>query len=74
MGSCDPILIEKAAEILGTQLPLTFRHFLADFGKGLFEGQEFYGIINDDFLKEDYTNLIWSNLRDREKYKHEHHL
>jgi hypothetical protein len=48
-GSKADDLIQKAEKALGLYLPPTYRRFVSALGAGDIAGQEFYGVIDDDF-------------------------
>ena len=41
--------IERAERALGVRFPPTYRRFLYELGAGGVDGEEVYGLINDDF-------------------------
>lgn len=58
-------LIRKAEAALGLDFPPTYRRFLAEFGAGDFAGEEFYGLIDDNFESSTIPDGIWLTLRER---------
>ncbi len=61
--------ISSAESILGVKFPLTYRRFLAFYGCGDIAGQEFYGIIKNDFRHSGVPDAIWLTLDERKKSK-----
>lgn len=49
VGPRDDDLIARAEQALGLTFPPTYRRFLAELGAGSIAGQEFYGVIDDDW-------------------------
>lgn len=58
-------LINKAEAALGLDFPPTYRRFLAEFGAGDFAGEEFYGLIDDNFESSAIPDAIWLTLNER---------
>lgn len=61
-------LIEKAEKALNLKFPPTYRRFLKELGCGDIAGEEFYGIIDDNFTESGVPNGIWYTLVYRKKY------
>jgi antitoxin YobK len=59
-------LIEKAEAALGLRFPSTYRRFLGDFGCGDIAGEEFYGIVDENFEAASIPNGIWLTLDSRQ--------
>jgi hypothetical protein len=59
--------IARAEQVLGLLFPPTFREFLKRLGCGDTFGEEFYGLINDDFEARGVPNLIWATLDERRR-------
>jgi cell wall assembly regulator SMI1 len=64
-GEKSDSLIEKAEKILNLKFPPTYRRFLKEFGCGDIAGEEFYGLINDEFVNSTVPNGIWLILNER---------
>lgn len=64
-GFKEEDLIRKAETALGLEFPPTYRQFLKEYGCGDFAGQEFYGIINENFENSSIPNGIWLTLDER---------
>lgn len=58
-------LVRSAEAALGLTLPPTYREFVRRLGCGDISGEEFYGIIKDDFEKSSVPNGIWLTLNER---------
>jgi len=65
-GPKPDALIEKAEGALNLKFPPTYRRFLKEFGCGDVGGEEFYGIISDEFENSTIPNGIWLTLTERE--------
>lgn len=48
-GAKEEMLIKKAEEFLGLTFPPTYRRFLRELGCGCFDGEEFHGIVDEEF-------------------------
>jgi antitoxin YobK len=66
-GTQPPQRIARAEEALGTQFPPTYHEFVSRLGCGSFDGEEFYGIANDDFETACVPNAIWVTRKRREQ-------
>ena len=64
-GPKPDALIEKAEGALNLKFPPTYRRFLKEFGDDV-GGEEFYGIISDEFENSTIPNGIWLTLIERE--------
>jgi hypothetical protein len=62
-------LIQKAEKIIGLYLPPTYRRFVSELGAGGIAGQEFYGVIDDDFYESSVPDGIWCTLHARKTYE-----
>jgi antitoxin YobK len=49
VGPRDEDLIARAEQALGVTFPPSYRRFHAELGAGDLEGEEFYGVITDDW-------------------------
>lgn len=58
-------LIRSAEAALGLTLPPTYREFALRLGCGDIAGEEFYGVINEDFENSSVPNGIWLTLNER---------
>jgi antitoxin YobK len=58
-GTQPPERIVRAEQALGTQFPPTYHEFVSRLGCGSFDGEEFYGIVDDDFETACVPNAIW---------------
>jgi len=58
-------LIAKAEAALGVTFPPTYRRFLSEYGCGDIGGEEFYGLINDQFEGSSIPNAVWLVLNER---------
>jgi antitoxin YobK len=61
-------LIRSAEAALGLTLPPTYREFVKRLGCGDIAGQEFYGIIDDNFEDSGVPNGIWLTLDARKNF------
>lgn len=66
-GIKDESLIELAEKKLGVEFPDSYRFFLKNLGCGDIAGQEFYGVIKDDFINSGVPDAIWLTLRERQR-------
>lgn len=64
-GHKDSKIIQLAEKVLGIKFPESYRYFLENLGCGGIYGQEFYGIINDDFINSGIPDAVWFTLRQR---------
>jgi hypothetical protein len=62
-----PQLISSAEEALGLKFPPTYRRFLLELGAGSFGGEEFYGVVNENFEDSAVPDGIWLTLDERAK-------
>jgi ABC-type phosphate transport system auxiliary subunit len=58
-------LVKSAEVALGLTLPPTYRQFVRRLGCGDIAGEEFYGIIKDDYENSSVPNGIWVTLNER---------
>jgi len=68
VGSRPETLVQKAEKVLGLHFPLTFRHFVLEYGAGSFGGFEVYGVINDQYYNSAIPNGVWATLDARAKW------
>jgi hypothetical protein len=64
-GEKDEYLIKLAENMLGITFPESYKKFLKKLGCGDIAGEEFYGIIDDNFEKSSVPNGIWLTLKQR---------
>lgn len=64
-GNKPESLIEKAEQTLNLKFPPTYRQFLKEFGCGDIGGEEFYGLIDEEFTNSSVPNGIWLTLNER---------
>lgn len=64
-GAKGPNLIVAAEQALGVVFPPTYRRFLQELGCGDIAGEEFFGVIGDDFVESSVPNGIWLTLMER---------
>ena len=64
-GNKSDSLIDLAEKALGLKFPPTYKRFLKDLGCGDVGGEEFYGVINDEFNNSSVPNGIWLTLNER---------
>jgi hypothetical protein len=64
-GEKDEYLIQLAEKMLGISFPESYRKFLTKLGCGDIAGEEFYGIIDDNFETSTVPNGIWLTLNQR---------
>ncbi|MDF7675789.1 SMI1/KNR4 family protein [Neisseriaceae bacterium ESL0693] len=67
IGKINPSLIAKAEEVLGLEFPADYKYFLKNLGCGNIYGEEFYGIIKDDFINSGIPDAIWLTLKERKE-------
>ena len=65
VGPRDEALVAAAEAALGLSFPPTYRRFVAELGAGDIAGQEFYGVISDEFVNSSVPNGIWLTLKAR---------
>jgi hypothetical protein len=67
-GPRDGGVVDAAEAALGLRFPPTYRRFVAELGAGDIAGQEFYGVITDEFVDSSVPNGIWLTLTARRKW------
>ena len=72
VGPCDEETIRKAEETLGIRFPPTYRRFIQTYGCGDIAGEEFYGILHDDFQNSGIPDAVWLTLVERQHGLPEH--
>ena len=65
VGERPEELVARAEEALGVRFSPTYRSFATELGAGDIAGEEFYGVIDDDFESSAVPNGIWLTLRER---------
>ncbi len=61
-------LIGSAQAALGLTFPSTYREFVRRLGCGGIHGEEFYGVINENFDKSSVPDAIWLTLDERRRF------
>ncbi len=64
-GPKPEALVEKAESLLGVKFPPTYRAFLKNLGCGDVAGEEFYGIIDENFENSAIPDAVWFTLEER---------
>ena len=67
VGRRQPHLVASAERTLGLTFPPTYRRFLLELGAGSIGGQEFYGVVNENFEQSAVPDGIWLTLDERAK-------
>ncbi|OCG35163.1 hypothetical protein A9G29_02425 [Gilliamella sp. Fer2-1] len=67
LGHKDPNLVIAAEKSLNITFPNSYRYFLTELGAGGIYGQEFYGVINNDFINSGIPDAIWLTLKERKE-------
>ena len=65
VGPRSESLVGRAECVLGLRFPPAYRHFLLELGCGDIAGQEFYGLVGDNFDDGCVPNGIWVTLHQR---------
>ena len=73
-GPKDKKLIESAERALGLRFPPSYRAFLKKLGCGGVAGEEFYGVVDENFYDSGIPDGIWETLSRREKFGFPQHL
>jgi len=66
-GVKEEKLIDLAEKTLGFEFSDSYRFFLKNLGCGDIAGQEFYGIINADFINSGIPDAIWLTIKERQE-------
>lgn len=66
VGERPERLVELAEQALGVRFPPSYRAFVRELGAGDAGGEEFYGVIDDDFESSAVPDGVWLTLRHRE--------
>lgn len=64
-GEKPSSLIHLAEVALSITFPPSYKEFLLNFGCGDISGQEFYGLITDDFINSGIPDAVWITMRER---------
>ena len=64
-GAKPEELVSLAEDALGLRLPPTYREFIRQLGCGDISGEEFYGLVDDNFEGSSVPNGIWLTLNER---------
>jgi hypothetical protein len=59
-------LVDAAEYALGVRFPPSYRAFVKELGAGDALGEEFYGVIDDNFTSSTVPNGIWLTLKHRD--------
>lgn len=65
VGPRDESLIAAAEGTLGVRFPPSYRRFVVALGAGECEGEEFYGVISEDFENSGIPDAVWMTLAGR---------
>lgn len=57
--------IIKAESMLECKFPTSYKLFLEKWGVLRFDGNEYYGIVKDDFENSGIPDVVWFNMRRR---------
>jgi hypothetical protein len=66
VGERPDELVAQAEEALGSRFPPSYRSFVGELGAGDIAGEEFYGVIDDNFDSSGVPNGVWLTLQERE--------
>jgi antitoxin YobK len=64
-GERSEQLVEQAEAALGLAFPPSYRAFVRELGAGDIGGEEFYGIVDEDFENSGIPDAIWLTLGER---------
>jgi len=65
-GVRPDVLVEQAEQRLGVTFPPSYRAFVSELGAGDIAGEEFYGVLSEDFENSGVPDGIWMTLRERD--------
>ncbi|MBF0658501.1 SMI1/KNR4 family protein [Psychrobacter sp. NG25] len=68
VGPKSENLILDVEKVLDLILPTDFLTFVKKYGAGSILGNEFYGVIDDNFYDSSIPNFAWLTLQSREEY------
>ncbi|MBU3759175.1 MAG: SMI1/KNR4 family protein [Candidatus Omnitrophica bacterium] len=60
-------LVSQAEHALGLKFPPTYRAFLKKLGCGDVAGEEFYGIVDENFEESGIPDAVWFTLEERKR-------
>lgn len=66
--------IIKAESMLECKFPMSYKFFLEKWGVLRFDGNEYYGIVKDDFENSGIPDVVWFNMRRRSQDNFPKHL
>lgn len=64
-GAKEESLIVLAEKTLNVKFPEDYKLFLKELGCGDIAGQEFFGIIDSDFINSSIPDAVWITLQER---------
>lgn len=67
VGERHEKLICAAENALGIRFPNLYRRFVSEFGAGDIDGNEFYGILSEDFVHSSVPDAVWKTLELRKE-------
>jgi hypothetical protein len=73
-GPADALLIAAAERTLGLTLPSSYKEFLARYGAGDIAGEEFYGVIHENFQQSGIPDAVWLTMNERRSSSLPHEL
>lgn len=68
VGPRDDGLVGAAEAALGLSFSPIYRRLVAELGAGDIAGQEFYGVITEEFVNSSVPNGIWLTLKARSEW------
>lgn len=68
IGERGEALVRNAEDALSLDFPPTYRKFVSEVGAASMVGEEFYGVIDDNFTNSSVPDAIWLNLRRRDRF------
>lgn len=68
VGPKSENLILEVEKVLNLKLPTDFIKFIKNYGAGSILGNEFYGVIDDNFYDSSIPNFVWLTLQSRKEY------
>lgn len=66
VGPRPDVLVADAEGALGLPFPAEYRAFVSDLGAGDVGGQEFFGIVDANFVDSSIPDAVWLTLRERQ--------